>query len=37
MKENNDEEILTIITKQNYFLNNDLNLKIKKRITFEKS
>ena len=36
MNEKSDEEILTIIKKQNEILNNDKNLKIKKRITFEK-
>ena len=35
MNEKSDEEIMTILKKQNETLNNDINLKIKKRITIE--
>ena len=37
MFENNDEEIITTIKKQNEVLKNDVSLKIKKRIKFEKN
>ena len=36
MKEKSDEEIITIIKKQNEILNNNLNVKLRKRIIFEK-